>query len=275
MGKIPADLTQFQALVDIVKSLRGPDGCPWDKEQTHQSLTKYAIEEVYEFVDAVESNNFNLIKEELGDLLLQVVLNAQVAQDDQKFDITDVIYSISQKMLHRHPHVFQKGEFEANNASDALKIFTDQKNKETKINRANFNIPKHLPALLASDKIGKKTHIAKFDWDNNDQVFAKVNEEFLETKEALKNYNQNTNEHNLKHLEEEIGDLLFSVAQLARHCSIDPEQALRKTNLKFEERYFKMIELSKLSYEDFQKLSLEQKEQYWTLAKNQIKNTRP
>lgn len=261
-------LTEFQSLVEIVRRLRGPDGCPWDKEQTQKSLTQYAIEEAHELAEAIEGGNQKDVKEELGDFLFQVVLQSQVAQDENHFDLADVIAALNEKMTRRHPHVF--GEEKAADSKEVLKNWEKLKAAENKKAKPVFSYPRSLPALQAAYKIGVKTEGYKFDWDNEEQVFEKVREEFLETEKALKDLKQKTasNEAELRHeLEHEIGDLLFSAAQLARHVDMEPEQCLREANRRFEKRFNKVLELSGLDKERFSELSLDEKEELWKKAK--------
>lgn len=264
-------LQAFQTLVEIVATLRGPQGCPWDKEQNQKTLVPYVLEEAFELAEAIESEDQNSIKEELGDYLFQVILQAQVAQDEAKFELVDVITSLSQKMVDRHPHVF--AEDGAKNIDEVWrnweKIKAQEKSKstsdtdsETRQEKPIFSYPKNLPALLASFKIGNKTKRLKFDWNNPNQVFEKVSEELSEVKEELNKENLN-----LKALEHEIGDLLFSTAQLARHLNLDPEACLREANRRFERRFTHVLKLSKLCLEDFPEMSQEEKEKLWEKSK--------
>lgn len=262
------DLLQaFQTLVEIVAKLRGPKGCPWDKEQTQKSLVPYVLEEAFELAEAIESNQQHSIKDELGDYLFQVVLQAQVAQDESKFNLQQVIENLSAKMIHRHPHVFGDiGDIGDKNIDEVWqnweKLKAKEKNEPTKI----FSYPKNLPALLAALKIGGKTKRLKFDWQNSSEVFEKVKEEMHEVEAELQ-----TKQQDKKALEHEIGDLLFSTAQLARHLDLDPEACLREANRRFESRFNEVLNLSQQSLEDFPKLSSEEKEKLWSRAKANLK----
>lgn len=252
----------FRSLVEIVQRLRGPDGCPWDKEQTQSSLTQYAIEEAYELVEAIESKNQDSIKEELGDFLFQVILQAQVAQDEKSFDLHDVINALNEKMVSRHPHVFSN--VKVKDIEEIWKnwesIKAEEKEKKSEKKKGVFTFPQTIPALQASLKIGVKTEGYKFDWDNPQQVVEKVKEELKEVEVELKNKNQ-------EKLSKEIGDLLFSVAQLARHTGLDPEQCLRIANRRFQDRFETVLEEHGGDKESFRQLSTEKMEALWKNAK--------
>ena len=262
MPQEPENLRDFKSLVEVVKSLRGPDGCPWDKEQTHQTLTQFAIEEAHELAEAIDQANRDDIVEELGDLLLQVVLNAEIGRQNGSFDIHDVIESINKKMIRRHPHVFSDtkvtGTEEVWQNWDKIKA---QEKKKPK----GFNIPPHLPALIYSQKIGIKSEKMNFDWANVSDVIAKVEEELSELKEAI-------SQKTIHDQQEELGDLLFSVVQVARHLQFDAEQALRKTNQKFERRFQHMQLLAEQQGLNFAKLSQAKLEELWLAAKKQTKS---
>lgn len=260
MPQAPKNLKEFNALLEIVKTLRGPDGCPWDKEQTHKTLTRFALEEAFELAEAIDQDDQTEIVEELGDLLLQVVLHAEIGRQEKRFKIDDVIEAISSKMVRRHPHVF--ADVEVENSEEVLKNWNEIKASE-KVNKpktSSFNIPESLPALIRSQKIGEKTSRLRFDWTSPEQVLSKVDEELEEVKEALKS-------GSAEELQAEIGDLLFSVAQLARHVNCDPEQSLRQCNKRFERRFFKMQELATQKKLDFLTLTDAEVETLWTEAK--------
>ncbi|MCB0406940.1 MAG: nucleoside triphosphate pyrophosphohydrolase [Bdellovibrionales bacterium] len=252
------NLREFQSLVKIIETLRGPQGCPWDKQQTHSSLTRFAIEEAHELAEAIDHAQSQAIKEELGDLLLQVVLHAEIARQENTFTIEDVIETLSEKMLRRHPHVF--GNASAGSAEDVKKNWESIKQKEKDDKEFSFGLPSHLPALIASFKIGEKTKKYNFDWSEITPVLEKVEEELSELREAIQNQDR-------ENMQEELGDILFSVAQVARHLDIDPEQALRKTNKKFETRFQKMVDWARMQNLDFKSLSPEKLEELWVIAK--------
>lgn len=268
---------EFLRLVDIVARLRGPDGCPWDKEQTQKSLTKYILEEAFELAEAIDSGDQKHILDELGDYLFQVVLQAQVAKDEQLFELKDILKNLSDKMIRRHPHVF--GDVKAETSDEVLANWAKIKAAEAAANNVTgqatspqpVRLTKDLrgfPALLTAWKIGKRSEQWKFDWDTPAQVEAKVTEEFAEVKEAIAASDP-------KAQLDEMGDLLFAVAQWARHLGIDPEAALRQGNLKFEKRFSVMIEHSKLTQDQFRALPLDEKEALWQEAKKFVKKSEP
>ncbi len=265
MPTAPTNLRTFEALVQIVKDIRGPDGCPWDKEQTHQTLTQYAIEETFELVEAIESpleqkpKDIN-IKEELGDVLFQVILHAQLAADRHAFDIQDVLQGISEKLVRRHPHVFT--DQKVANTQEVIDNWEKIKKTEKENSKSSphkIQVPP-LPALQQSHKIGKRTEKLKFDWDDVQGVYNKVQEEYQELEEAL-------DENNIKHIEHELGDCFFSLAQLARHLELEPEQVLRKANHRFLQRFNLMIDLIDQDNLNYDLLTLAEKEDFWSKAK--------
>ena len=247
--------SNWQQLLTIIAALRAPDGCPWDREQTNRSLVPYAIEETFELAEAVEGGVDTAIVEELGDVLLQVVLHSQIASETARFAIDDVVRTISEKMIRRHPHVFGPEAKNGITTSQVLENWQEVKKsekaeaaaKKTAATGVNFrfDIPLALPSLQRAAKIGEKTARFRFDWPNWNSVLTKVDEELNEVKVALKE--SLTQVYNAKDAPEtgtsrdpvscEIGDLLFSVAQLARHRGLDPEQCLREANARFERRF--------------------------------------
>jgi tetrapyrrole methylase family protein/MazG family protein len=259
MPKAPENLRDFEALLKVVEHLRGPDGCPWDKEQTHETLTRFAIEEAHELAEAIDSGNQDAIKDELGDLLLQVILNSEIARQEGRFDIYDVIENLNQKMVRRHPHVF--GDVKVSGSSQVLENWAQIKAKEKGgLKKEGFGIPKGLPSLLHAHKIGEKTQKLAFDWETVAQVWDKVNEEHEELAAEIKS-------GDLKRQEEELGDLLFSLVHLARHMGMDSEQILRKTNRRFEERFFRMQDLVAKAGQTWKDLGANEKEIFWKKAK--------
>lgn len=256
-------LLQFKTLVDVVAKLRGPNGCPWDKEQTQRTLTRYAIEEAHELVEAIESGDQKEIREELGDFLFQVILQAQVAEDEGQFDLQQVIEVLNEKMIRRHPHVFSN--VVAKTTDEVWKNWEKLKKQEKE--KPVFSYPRTLPALQAADKIGSKSKNYRFDWTRPDEVLEKIKEELREVEEALR-------EDDPKHLEHEIGDLLFSVAQLARHKNLAPEQCLRVANRRFENRFNQVLTLAEKLHgadaktpEGFSQIPAVEKESLWAQAK--------
>jgi tetrapyrrole methylase family protein/MazG family protein len=270
MNNTPSNLRQIESLVEIVSQLRGPNGCPWDKEQTHQTLTQYAIEETHELVEAIElpiegPKKEAKIKDELGDVLFQVILHAQLAQERGSFTLNDVIQNISEKLIRRHPHVF--GDTAVTGTDDVIRHWEEIKKQEKAAEKETsaypLNVPP-LPALQRAYKIGKRTEKYKFDWDDANGALLKVDEEIGELREALEDGSDSEIHH-------ELGDLLFSLAQLGRHLKMEPEEVLRKANLRFETRFSKMIEICERENADFGAMTLETKETYWQKAKAELK----
>lgn len=224
------DKYNFDNLVEIMRRLRGPGGCPWDAEQTHESLTRYLLEESYEVIEAIEAKSNDHLKEELGDLLLQPVFHAAIAEESGTFSIDDVITTLCDKLVRRHPHVFGDMNISDSNAQieNWEKIKKLEKGDERK--SALSGVPPQLPALLKAQKITEKAARVGFDWEHVDQVVAKVMEELHEFQEAM---TQGSNER----MEAELGDLLFAVVNLGRFMSINPEEALRKTIRRFQKRF--------------------------------------
>ena len=223
---------QFIKLLDIVERLRGPDGCPWDKEQNHESLLPYFLEEAYEVIESIDEKNWDNLKEELGDVMLHLALQAQISKEEGRFSIVDSLENVNNKLIHRHPHVF--GDKKADVSSEAKKNWEDIKHKEKKRESRLDGVPPSLPALTRANRLQQKASYAGFDWDDINKVWGKLYEEIDELKEAH-DRNHQTN------MEEEIGDVLFSVVNLARHMKLDSEDMLRKANSKFVNR-FKAIE---------------------------------
>lgn len=254
------NLRSFETLLQIMKHLRGPQGCPWDKEQTPKSLISHTIEEAYELMQAIENKEKEDIISELGDLLLQVVFYCEMARESGEYDINDVVESICKKMINRHPHVFDN--VKVNTSEDVLKNWEQIKATEKKTNFQNgFDIPKNLPALMYSQKIGKVSKIFNFDWNSTEQVFSHLEEELKELKEAMHSKDPKSIEH-------ELGDCLFSLVQVARHCQIDAESSLRNMNQRFEKRFIHMQKLAKEKDWDFKNLTPEQLEGLWKDVKN-------
>lgn len=225
----------FESLVEVIATLRGENGCPWDREQTHTSLKSTLIEETYETVEAIDAGDPSKLKEELGDLLLNVMLQAQIAAENQDFTIYDVIDTLTEKLIRRHPHVF--GNVEVDNADDVVNNWEAIKSQEAGYEDRKSvvdGIPNALPALLRGQKIQKRVARVGFDWDNISEVIEKVDEELTEVKDSLK-------EDDLNAIESEIGDLFFSIVNLCRFVDLQAEETLRKSNRKFINR-FKRLE---------------------------------
>jgi len=222
--------SKFDRLVEIMRQLRAPGGCPWDAEQSHESLKRYLLEEAYEVIEAIDAKDPAHLKEELGDLLLQPVFHAAIAEEQGQFTMDDILDAINEKLVRRHPHVFGNEVIESSEAQVANweKIKKNEKGAERKT--ALSGVPPHLPALMQAQKITEKAARVGFDWEHTDQVFAKVMEELHEFEEALLSGDQ-------QEMESELGDLLFAIVNLGRFLSIDPEEALRKTIRRFTKRF--------------------------------------
>ena len=256
-------LESISKIRKVIKILRDPiDGCPWDLKQDYNSLAPYSIEEAYELVDAIENNDIEEIKKELGDLLLQVILISQVADDKGDFDFDDVANEISKKIIRRHPQIFDKNYNENDLPHESWeKIKKLEKNKITNTKNTLDQVEKNIPTLLRSLKIQKKAASLNFDWENETQVLNKIDEEIHELKDALKMNNK-------KMIEEELGDLLFTIINLSRRLNLDPEQTIRKANKKFTTRFNEMenfIEENKLKWHNLKKHDFKN---LWNKVKN-------
>lgn len=224
------DTSGFETLLGIMRRLRGPGGCPWDAEQTHDSLKRYLLEETYEVIEAIDTGNAELLKEELGDLLLQPVFHAAIAEEEGRFTMAGVIAALCDKLVRRHPHVFGDLEISDSEAQVANweKIKKAEKGEERR--SALAGVPPHLPALLKAQKITEKASRVGFDWEHADQVMAKVMEELHEFEEAMA-------EGNRQRMTDELGDLLFAIVNLGRFLAVDTEEALRGTIARFQSRF--------------------------------------
>ncbi|MDY3971963.1 MAG: nucleoside triphosphate pyrophosphohydrolase [Clostridia bacterium] len=248
-------------LLDIMVKLRGENGCPWDKVQTHQSIKKSMIEECYEAIDALDSGDDHAFANELGDVLLQVVFHARIAEERGAFNFDDVVNEICTKLITRHTHVF--GADKAVSAEEALGQWEKNKKKEKNLDSYTAmlkDVPHYLPALMRSEKIQKKAGSVGFDWQETEPVYDKVNEEIAELKEAAKT-------GNAERIEEEYGDLLFSVVNLGRHLKVTPEIALTKASDKFIKRFEKMEAEAVKDNLDMAQLSLEELDKLWENSK--------
>lgn len=254
---------QFSKFRQIIAQLRGPNGCPWDKEQTHQSLKRYLIEESYELIEAIDEEDVDHIIEELGDVLLQVMLHAQIGEDDGYFSIDDVIESISDKMVRRHPHVF--ADTEAETADDVVKNWQEIKKAEkgqVTVTHLLEGIGMHLPNTLRAYEIQKKAAKVGFDWDKVEDAIAKVGEEIEEFEAEMK---RNDSER----IMEEFGDIVFALINVARFYKINPEEALFKTNQKFIRRFTYVEQRAKEDGKDFADFTLTELDEFWNEAKSQ------
>lgn len=245
-------------------------GCAWDKKQTYKSIAPYTLEEAYEVLDAIEREDFEHLKEELGDLLFQVIFYAQMAQEERRFDFNDVAAGIVEKMLRRHPHVFPEGEIARFGEPTSL---TDEQisaqwqqikaqEKGDTPRQLLDDIPASMPALMQAVKIQKKVSKVGFDWDTIGPVFSKIREELDELEEAIK-------EQDRPHIEEEMGDILFAMTNLARHLDVSPDIALNKTNVKFRRRFGRIETLVAEQNKSLNECTLEELDRYWDQAKQE------
>ncbi len=250
---------EISELIDVVARLRAPDGCQWDREQTHETLRPNMLEEAYEAVDAIDSGDMKHLKEELGDVLLQVVLHSQIASEEGAFNIEDVAKELKEKLIHRHPHVF--GDTKVSSTQDILDNW-DKLKAEEKAHRksAMDGISKAQSALMSAQKISKKAVKTGFEWPNEQSLYDCIFSEFKEFQEAEK-------ENDKAHMEEEFGDILFATVNLARWNKIDAEQALLKANKKFMTRFRKMEELATKPLTEY---SFEEYDKLWKTAKKQV-----
>ncbi|MFO7890267.1 MAG: nucleoside triphosphate pyrophosphohydrolase [bacterium] len=247
----------FKKLVEIMKKLRSNGGCPWDQEQTHQSLKPYLLEESYEVIESIDNHDTESLKEELGDLLLQPIFHAQIAQDNGDFSIVDVIESINKKLIRRHPHVFDNTEI---NTSEEQKIHWERIKKQEGKKSVLDGVPKTMPALTRAHRIQQKAATVGFDWDTADQVWEKIREEMEELKTAIDSNDQNN-------IFEEYGDLLFALVNLSRFLRLDPEDALRSASGKFCKRFKKVEKTYDSTGEDIKKATLEEMDKIWNKIK--------
>lgn len=260
-------LNPINKIRKVIQILRDPkDGCPWDLKQNYDSLAQYSVEEAYELVNAIDDKNPNEIKKELGDLLLQVVLISQVASDKGDFNFDDVAEEISKKIIRRHPQIFDENYKENDLPHESWERIKNLENSETKIKSKNIldGIEKNIPSILRSIKIQKKVSSLNFDWPNYERVLIKLDEEFNELKSAINSKKEDN-------IEEELGDVFFTLISLCRHLSKDPENIIRKANNKFIKRFNEMeniVEDKNIKWHD---LNEKQIINLWNKAKKNIK----
>ena len=245
-------MNYLEELIKTVAILRSPQGCQWDREQTHQSIRQNMLEEAYEAAEAIDENNIEHIKEELGDVLLQVVLQSQIAKDNNEFDIQDVAKMLNDKLIHRHPHVF--GELKTNDTKVILENWEKLKLEEKKDRKRTLDGIPNLPALLKAMKISKKAVRAGFEWQNYEQLLNCFYSEIKEFQEAATHEDK----------EDEFGDILFALVNIARWNKIDPEVALSKANQKFTKRFNRLEELCN---KPLNELTFEEYDELWKKAK--------
>ena len=250
----------FDRLMDIMRRLRGPGGCPWDAEQTHESLKRYLIEETYEVIEAIDKKDPELLKEELGDLFLQPIFHSAIAEEREEFSMADVIDTICEKLVRRHPHVF--GDQVVRTADEQVENWEQIKKSEKGEERksALAGVPPHMPALMKAQKLTEKAARVGFDWEHVDQVFAKVLEELHELEVAMVDDDQ-------ARMEAELGDLLFAIVNLGRFLSLNPEQALGKTIGRFTTRFAYIEETLHADGKQMKDATLEEMDLLWEEAK--------
>lgn len=254
----------FEDLLMIMERLRAENGCPWDKEETHESLRIYMIEETYEVLEALESGDKSRFCNELGDLLLQIVFHAQIAKENGDFDIGDVTTEVCRKLISRHPHIF--GNVQADTAEKVVENWEDIKKKEKKIKSQTGvlkDVPKILPALMRSYKVQQKAAQVGFDWDDIEDVFRKVEEEIIELRDVYKS-------NNVERITDELGDAFFALVNLARFLNVQPELALNGTIGKFIRRFEYIEKQSEKAGKRLEDMSLAEMDELWNEAKVQL-----
>lgn len=257
-GHMPFDM---MPIVDVMARLRGPNGCPWDIAQTHRTLRRFLLEEVYEMLDAIDQGDDEGMREELGDVLYQVVIHSRIGEEEGLFSAQDIVRDITEKMIRRHPHVFSEKSLENKGESvlnwDRLK----QGEKRQHHDQMLDGVVKGLPSLLQAYKLQEKAAKVGFDWDKNEDVLAKLDEEWQEFQEALQ-------EQDGDHAEEEAGDVLFVFANVCRHFHIEPECALHRANSKFRRRFSHVEQRVKESGRSWNEFSLDELDSFWKEAKD-------
>lgn len=254
--------SEFGRLVQIMEQLRGEDGCPWDREQTYESLRQYLLEETYEVLELIDSKKYDELKNELGDLLLQVIFQAKIAEEERRFTILDVLKKINQKLINRHSNVF--GDVIVRNAEEQTVNWEKMKKNEDKDRSVIDGVPKQLSALLRANRMQAKAATVGFDWENAQQVWEKVEEELTELKQSI-------NASNQEEIEMEFGDLLFALVNLSRFIRVNPEDALRKSIEKFSDRFRQMERNVTDANKSLHDMKLEQMDAIWEEIKKQSK----
>tara|TARA_Y100001970_G_scaffold151332_1_gene185427 strand:- start:271 stop:1041 length:771 start_codon:yes stop_codon:yes gene_type:complete len=251
-------LTQFQKLMDVLDSLLAPDGCEWDREQTHESLIPYLLEETHEVIEAIENRNMNALKEELGDLMLHIIFQAKLSEKEGYFNISDSLKNISSKLIKRHPHIF------SDDSDNSYKKGNWESTKKKEKGRKSVleGVPISLPSLTKAQRIQEKASSVGFDWKDLTPIWDKINEEILELEEVLESNNANR-------IKDELGDVLFSIVNLSRFLNIDAESALRHTIKKFEDRFKKVENELESKGIDVQEATLEEMDRIWDKIKKE------
>jgi len=255
---VPENLNRFSALVDIIARLRSPEGCPWDRKQSHASLRETLLEECYEVLEALDEGDSDKLCEELGDLLMHIVMHAQIASEAGEFEMRDVVGGISAKLIRRHPHVF--GSLKVKDADDVLLNWETLKKDERDEDASMLeNVPQHMPSLAYSQRIQSRVARVGFDWEDDGGVIDKLAEEVAEFKQS----------ESQKEKEAEFGDILFTLANIARRMGIDLESALRQANRKFYQRFTYMEKMCRERGLDFARLSFDEQNALWEEAKKE------
>ena len=249
---------KFVELVGIMEKLRSKDGCPWDKEQTPESILPFFLEEAYEVIESVEEKDWKNLQEEIGDILLHSVFQAKMAEEENRFTIVDSLETINAKLIRRHPHVF--GDVTANASKSAKQNWEAEKHKEKGRESRLDGVPETLPSLIRAQRLQEKASYVGFEWDKIEQVWEKVHEEIVELKEAQ-------SDGTIEHIEEEIGDVLFSIVNLSRFLKISSEDALRRTNKKFISRFKKIEKELKKQNRSIEDASLAEMDEIWKQVK--------
>ena len=251
-------MSKIEKLIKTVKKLRAQDGCEWDRKQTHETLVPYLLEETYEVIEAIENKDYTALKEELGDLTLHILFQAELAREAGNFEIGDSLKHISEKLIHRHPHVFDKQN--GNVEGDLNMSWEKAKQKEKKRENLLDGVPKKLPALTRARRIQEKAANVGFDWKEIQPVWGKVEEELEELREVVA-------EKDPEKIKDEMGDVLFSLVNLSRFLEISPEDALRMTISKFENRFAKVEKELKKRGKEFSDSNLEEMDEIWNSVK--------
>lgn len=250
----------FDKLVGIVERLRGPDGCPWDREQTRETLIPFLIEELYELIDAFKKDDSEEMKEELGDLLFQIILHCQLSREEGRFDVDDVLKGIIDKMVRRHPHVF--GDKDLKTSEEVLRWWKEHKEAEGKVaNSILGRIPEGLPALLKAQRLQERASKVGFDWEDMNGALKKLEEEIHEFKKAVE-------KKEIDGIEDELGDMLFVIVRLSNFVNVNPEYALQRTINKFIKRFSHIEEEALRQGRNLSDMTLEEMDAIWNEAKD-------
>ncbi len=258
-------MKEFDELLETIRKLRSPDGCPWDRKQTNDSLIAYLFEESNEVADAIINNDKNHLREELGDLLLQILLHSRIAEEENEFNMKDVVYFLNKKLISRHPHVF--GDETARDPDDVTRLWEEIKKNERadkKFESVLDKVPVNFYPVLRSYKLQKAASKVGFDWENYNEVFDKIDEEILELKNAIK-------ANDAGDIEDEFGDVMFALINLSRFIDVNPDVALARTNNRFIKRFKYMENKIGESGKNFKDCSIEELEKLWQEAKEKLK----